>query len=92
MRNSILILSVLGLTACGSVGDKNVSACEDWLASMSCGDTDFSTLVSCDVYQDTTCDVSDYFTCLTDGTTCDEATGVADMTGWADCATLATCG
>ncbi|MFO8072123.1 MAG: hypothetical protein R6V85_09635 [Polyangia bacterium] len=75
----------------GSSGQANVVACEDWLASLECGETDFSGLVDCSVYADYPCDISDYFNCLAEEGSCDEDTGVYDSTGWADCADLATC-
>ncbi len=80
-----------GMNAPMSTGAQNVAACEEWLASMSCGDTDYSTLVSCDAYEEITCDVSDYFDCLTENTTCDEDLGVADLTGWTVCTDYAVC-
>jgi hypothetical protein len=95
---ALLLVSVFAVAMIGCGDDDgggaadNVGACEDWLAAMDCGTTDFSSLVDCNAYANTTCDISDYFQCLTDGTTCDEATGVVDMTGWADCADLASCG
>lgn len=89
MRSIIFaVISVLGLAACAP---DNVGACEDWLTSMECGDYDYSTVVDCNVYKDYACDVSDYFTCLSDNTTCDDATGVADTTGWTECTSLAAC-
>jgi hypothetical protein len=74
-----------------SSGADNVGACEDWLASMECGDYDFSELVDCSIYSDTPCDISDYFDCLAENGSCDEDTGVYDSSGWADCADLASC-
>ena len=93
MMRNFAILGVVAMMAagCGNVGKKNVEACDDWLASMACGDTDFSGLIDCGVYEETTCDVSDYFTCLSDNTTCDEDAGIADTTGWADCVSKASC-
>jgi hypothetical protein len=76
------------LTACAP---DNVGACEDWVASMSCGDNDFGSLVDCSLYEETTCDIASYFDCLTENTTCDEKTGVIDTTGWAGCMDKATC-
>ena len=69
----------------------NVKACNDWLESISCGSTDFSTMVDCSVYDGYNCDVADYFTCLTENTTCDETTGIPDIAGWAGCADKAQC-
>ena len=92
MRKMILLGGLLGgLVACANAGEANVAACEDWVASMECGDTDYSTLVTCSSYSETTCDISEYFDCLSDNTTCDEDLGVADTTGWADCTDLAVC-
>ena len=84
------LASVALLTAC-SPGKANVAACEDWLAAMDCGDTDFSTLVSCDVYENTECDISQYFDCLAEETTCDDDLGVADTSGWLNCLEQAEC-
>jgi hypothetical protein len=78
-----------GLSGCG--GPDNVQACEDWIDTVSCGDTDFHQYVNCDIYGDTDCDIADYFDCLTDNTTCDETTGTADTSNWSTCATKATC-
>lgn len=89
MRNLLLASLALALSACGY---DNVGACEDWVASMECGDYDYSSVVDCSVYEDYNCDVADYFDCLTDNTTCDDATGVADMSGWTECTSLAACG
>ncbi len=69
----------------------NVGACEDWLASMECGDYDFSEVVDCSAYADYPCDISDYFDCLAENGSCDEDTGVYDSSGWGDCADLASC-
>jgi len=86
-----MIVGALVMASACSKGKKNVAACEDWLASMSCGDTDYTTLVSCDAYEETTCDISEYFDCLTENTTCDEDLGVADMSGWTECTSYTTC-
>jgi hypothetical protein len=74
-----------------SIGEVNVAACEDWLSAMECGDTDFSQLVSCDVYVNTSCDISDYFDCLAEETSCDEETGIVDTSEWLNCIDLAEC-
>lgn len=85
----MMALLVIGVTACPSVD--NVAACDDWLASMECGDYDFTAVVDCTVYSETACDISAYFTCLADATDCDEDLGIVDTTGWTDCADEATC-
>ena len=76
----------------GSTSHDNVKACNDWLASMSCGSFDFSTGTDCNIYKDaTTCDLSPYFKCLTNNTTCDEVNGIPDITGWTNCQDQNTC-
>ena len=88
----LLLFSVLlTLTACKDVGKANVDSCESWVASMECGTTDFSSLVGCEAYEDYDCDVSDYFNCLSENTTCDEDLGVPDVLGWSECIALAEC-
>ncbi len=72
-------------------GNSNVQACEEWVEAVSCGEYDFSTSVDCSVYEDSACDISDYFDCLTDNTICDEETGVPDMSGWGECTDYASC-
>ena len=67
----------------------NVAACERWVDTVSCGDFDFSMLVDCDLYEDTVCDISDYFDCLSDNTECND--GVPDTQGWQNCAEEAEC-
>lgn len=86
MQIALFALSLLG---CGAAD--NVGACEDWVAAMQCGEYDYSTVVDCTIYEETTCDISDYFDCLTENTTCDEATGIPDTTGWTSCYDLASC-
>lgn len=87
-----IVLLMAVMTFCiGGCGADNVVACEDWIDEMSCGSTDFSALVDCNIYEETSCDIADYFGCLSDNTTCDEATGMTDTMGWASCASLALC-
>ncbi len=83
------LLALVGLVGCQSAD--NVASCESWLDAVSCGEYDFSTAVDCSIYEDVECDISDYFDCLTDNTTCDEATGIPDTSGWTSCTDLATC-
>lgn len=70
-------------------GAANVTACEEFLDEVSCGDFDFNTVVDCSIYKQTTCDISDYFDCLSDELTCTD--GVADTSGWASCVDEAEC-
>lgn len=76
----------LSLTGCGT---DNVGACNDWVAATKCGSTDISSLVNCDLYKDTECDISAYFDCLTENTKCENDT--LDATGWGTCASKAVC-
>ena len=69
----------------------NVQTCEDWLAGLECGEYDFTTAIDCSWYEDYSCGLSDYFTCLDENTGCDEESGVPDMTGWASCTERLDC-
>lgn len=78
---------LFSMSACGSYD--NVQSCKDWVEAISCGEYDFTTVIDCNGYESADCDISDYFDCLTDNTTCAE--GVPDMSGWATCVSKATC-
>ena len=67
----------------------NVAACNDFVDAFDCSQIDLTQFVMCDVYANTTCDVSAYFDCLADNVTC-SSTGFADAGTM--CASLATCG
>jgi hypothetical protein len=86
----VLALSLLLLAGCGT---DNVEVCEDWAATVSCGDFDASTAITCSVYERETCDLTEYFTCLTDNLQCDESTdpATANVDGWEDCWDLDDC-
>lgn len=81
----------LWLSACGSGGEKTVEACEVWLDTMVCGETDNRDAFDCSIYAEQRCDASAYFGCLTAKTECDEETSTFDLDGWTDCAVLAGC-
>ncbi len=66
-----------------------VRLCEEWLASMTCGDYDFSDAVDCSIYEEVDCDLSYYFNCLTQNTGCID--GVPDISDWGECTELAAC-
>jgi hypothetical protein len=68
----------------------NVGACKAWIANYDCGGFDIGQSLNCDLYADTACDISDYFDCLSDNTSC--TNGFPDTSGWADCIDLAMCG
>jgi hypothetical protein len=67
----------------------NVAACEDFITAFECDAYDLSMYLMCDIYSNTTCDVSHYFDCLADEVTCD-TTGFSNAAN--TCASLATCG
>ena len=67
----------------------NVDACEAWVDAYECGGFDIGQSLNCDLYADATCDLSDYFDCLTDNTSC--TNGFPDTSGWPACVDLATC-
>jgi len=95
LRGCFILCCLVALNgmACGASFD-NHKACTDWLAKASCGDFDFSKVVSCDAYkQVTTCDISEYFKCLTDNTKCNDVAGkkTPDTSGYATCASKAQC-
>lgn len=89
MKKLFVLTSLLFLTTSCSEDFNNEAACQDWIDAFSCGDTDISSSVDCSLYADVDCDVSDYFNCLTENTTCEM--GVVDITGWSACYNLATC-
>jgi hypothetical protein len=77
----------------GSGATDNVAACNAWLSANQCGDYDFSQVINCQMYAGAPCDVSAYFDCLTDNTTCMEVGGMSypDMSGWGACSSLVQC-
>ncbi len=102
------VLSVLfvclfcfGIMACGDDDDNggssfdNKAACEKWVKSIKCGTSfDPAKTVSCSAYGAvTTCDIADYFNCLTTEFKCKDVSGtkVPDTSGWTKCTSKATC-
>lgn len=70
-------------------GLDNVGACNAWVEATKCGSTDIASLVNCDLYKDTDCNISGYFDCLVQNTKCEN--DVLDATGWGSCASKAVC-
>ena len=103
MQNRIFIVMFVCLTAlssaCGGGGAAdNQAACEGWVQqvnSLECymGSTQLDPGSSCSSYGSTTCDISDYFDCLTANTQCMDVAGMSlpDSSGTASCASLANC-
>ncbi len=90
-------LATLGLTGCGDSAD-NVAACEGYVQqinSLECysGAARLDPGSTCGAFDDTDCDISDYFDCLTENTTCMSIGGmsVPDPSGTASCQSLANC-
>ena len=85
--NYLLVGSILlGVTGCGSDEPNNVEACEDFVASVKCGDTDISGIVTCSAFANTACNIADYFECLSNKFVC-----VNEMYDEALLATLGEC-
>lgn len=67
----------------------NVSACNALAEQLECGGFDPSGALQCSLYADFPCDLVDYFECIRDTFSC--ADGVPDISGFTECAELATC-
>ena len=89
IRILLLSLAFVGMTACKDVGKANVESCESWIDSQNCGDYDFSGDIVCSSYEELECDISGYFDCLSDNTSCDG--DMPDISGWSACLSQATC-
>lgn len=95
---SILLSALLG-GACGSESSvDNVESCESFVDSLKCGDSDISKLYPanfCGSFSQTSCDISEYFDCLTANTQCvlDDAIlgDHLDNSGTLSCANKAKC-
>ena len=76
----------------GGDGDTdNVAACNDWKNAVSCTGADLTVLnmLDCSMYDSYACDLSAYFDCLSDNTSCNGS--VLDITGWTNCYNLVAC-
>jgi hypothetical protein len=95
MKKLSLTLAALGaltLAACGAAD--NVGACNRFKSAAACGTSAASVLAaySCDGYANLTCDISDYFDCLSTAYVC--VNGQYDGTkaqNAAGCASKAIC-
>ena len=84
--------AVLAGAGCGnSKGEASVESCESWREGMVCGELDYREEFSCEIYAEERCDVSLYFYCLEQNTSCDEETSTFDLSGWDKCQAAAGC-
>ncbi len=67
----------------------NESACEALLDSLECAPPAGVALIDCASFSSSPCDLSDYFECLADNTTCNGEQ--LDASGWTQCMDLAVC-
>jgi hypothetical protein len=98
---SIILGLVLGAVVCigcgaetKSAGAANRAACEDYNDQLESLDCDASGATQdCEVYDQTSCDISDYFDCLAEKTECTEVAGqkTIDQTKALECAAMAEC-
>jgi hypothetical protein len=65
----VLVL-LLGV-ACKDPAKRSVAACEEFVSTQECGDFDFAAAFPCDSYSTAECDLTDWFDCLAENTTCD---------------------
>ena len=102
MRTQITVMAFCTLLAGCNYGKRNVQACEDWVQTMNskytgtaCEGVDFSLLLTggCQTYEDTKCDISEYFTCLEEQSECSESEGSGKLNteGWSTCVQDASC-
>ena len=91
LARAIVLAGVVSGCGGGKKGEASVQACETWLATMECGETDHRGEFDCSIYAEERCDVTPYFTCITAKTECDEETSTFDFSGWDDCAVVAGC-
>ena len=91
MRNLIVsVVSVVALSLVGC-GTDNVGACNRWKEKVKCGTLNVDA-VNCDLYKNTTCDISEYFDCLSGAYVC--TNGQYDMSKMQNataCASKAVC-
>ncbi len=79
----------VALAGCG--GADNVGACKKFVEAAKCGTAAFT--FDCDVYKNTTCDISSYFNCAAEHYVCKDGMYDAAKLGTfsTDCASKATC-
>lgn len=90
--SALACLSVVSFSACGA-GTNNVSACKSLVSKLKCGSTPAPISESaCDAYKDTTCDISEYFTCMEGAYVCKDGNYDPSKAATAsNCISKATC-
>jgi hypothetical protein len=94
MRKILSAVALAGVVVagCGSPGANNVAACNKFAAALKCGSFDYTANYMCSSYENTTCDISAYFDCLTPKYSCvDGGFDSAKYATIADCTSKATC-
>ena len=72
-----VLLVLVRVSGCAGGGPRPPVVCEDYIASLECGDFDFSTIYPddfCDTYGGEGCDFHSYFRCLADHAECEDGT------------------
>lgn len=78
------------LAACG--GPDNVGACQKFVNAVKCGSVDISGTYNCQSFSNTSCDITEYFNCLTSHYVCNNGQyDTAKLSTVNECATKAVC-
>jgi hypothetical protein len=87
------LFGVLAATALVGCGADNVGACKKWKTAAACGsNTTTLDAINCDSYANTTCDISEYFNCMSTAYVCTNGTyDTAKLANAANCASKAVC-
>ena len=93
MKNALLVVAaLLSLAGCG--GADNVGACEKWKTAAKCGtaaNAGFDA-ITCSSYANLSCDISDYFDCLSTAYVCTNGMyDVSKLSNATNCASKAVC-
>lgn len=106
LRNLFLSALVVGSFVLGACAEEeedpdyaaaNVAACQNWLDTLEgleCWDAAYDPMIDCQAtYGGTsTCDISEYFDCVSASYTCENGAVSYDATAFTACADLANCG
>lgn len=87
-----MVVLFVGMTFVACDSPDNAAACQDYIDkvnTLECYKGAAFTF-DCSIYDSTSCDIADYFDCLTENTKCN-AMGQPDQSGTPSCASKATC-